>query len=727
MSQKNKLKLICFFMLLTQNLIAQNIIKHQVVKGESVSNIAEKYKVTPSEIYKLNPDILNGFDENTIILIPTKEVLSKNKDINIVKSEIKENEKRYHIVLSDETLYSLAKKFNTTVEALEIENPEIKDGIKVDQKLIIPVNNEVVLIPTKNISNALYDDKNFHIVQPKETLYGIAKKYNLTPKDLIDLNPEVSENLKEGFKLKINKNTNDKEIKNNTDVQNIKDAEVLHKIIEGETLYSISRKYNVNIQDILNKNTSLSENVKIDETIIIPLKSIEFNNKKNEIVKTQSDIHIVEKGETLYGISKKYKLTLDEILKLNPNSTENIQEGNELIIKNNSNNSKIENKDTDINKNIESQNNTVNDKQINGKTFKSLNNTLSKNFKEISILVPFNFESQDIKSVEFQNKLRKDVFLNLALDFYAGALIAIDSLKKTNINVKINFLDSNESKNSTMISLIPNRIKDSDVIIGPFYQKNVEEVAKLYPTIPVISPLSKESLKPLKNLYQSMPSSEYLKTKTFKYLLQKNEKVVAIIDKSKKETRSLIKNEFKDISLASINDKGNFNMDSLYIQLKKDKLNYLLIESSGLSSILSILNTVNTIKSKGYNTQLVILDMNKNYESDDVFPKLIKTDFIYPSISKPNEEKIGKKFNKIYKQRYNTNSSVYALRGFDVVFDTATRITQESDFETTANNFITSHIEYKFDYQKNPDGDGYVNNGIYFLKYNKEMKIVEIE
>ena len=278
-----------------------------------------------------------------------------------------------------------------------------------------------------------------------------------------------------------------------------------------------------------------------------------------------------------------------------------------------------------------------------------------------------------------------------------------------------------------MISLIPNRIKDSDVIIGPFYQKNVEEVANLYPTIPVISPLSKESLKPLKNLYQSMPSSEYLKTKTFKYLLQKNEKVVALIDKSKKETRSLIKNEFKDISLASINDKGNFNIDSLYIQLKKDKLNYLLIESSGLSSILSILNTVNTIKSKGYNTQLVILDMNKNYESDDVFPKLIKTDFIYPSISKPNEEKIGKKFNKIYKQRYNTNSSVYAMRGFDVVYDTATRITQESDFETTANNFITSHIEYKFDYQKNPDGDGYVNNGIYFLKYNKEMKIVEIE
>lgn len=727
MSQKNKLKLICFFMLLTQNLIAQNIIKHQVVKGESVSNIAEKYKVTPSEIYKLNPDILNGFDENNIILIPTKEVLSKNKDINIVKSEIKENEKRYHIVLSDETLYSLAKKFNTTVEALERENPEIKDGIKVDQKLIIPVNNDVVLISTKNISIALYEDKNFHIVQPKETLYGIAKKYNLTLKDLIDLNPEVSENLKEGFKLKINKNTNDKEIKNNIDAQNLKDGEVLHKVIEGETLYSISRKYNVNIQDILNKNTSLSENVKIDETIIIPSKSIESNNKKNEIVKAQSNIHIVEKGETLYGISKKYNLTLDEILKLNPNSTENIQEGDELILKNNSNNPKIENKDTVINKNIESQNNTVNDKQINGKTFKSLNSTLSKNFKEISILVPFNFESQDIKSVEFQNKLRKDVFLNLALDFYAGALIAIDSLKKTNINIKINFLDSNESKNTTMISLIPNRIKDSDVIIGPFYQKNVEEVANLYPTIPVISPLSKESLKPLKNLYQSMPSSEYLKTKTFKYLLQKNEKVVALIDKSKKETRSLIKNEFKDISLASINDKGNFNIDSLYIQLKKDKLNYLLIESSGLSSILSILNTVNTIKSKGYNTQLVILDMNKNYESDDVFPKLIKTDFIYPSISKPNEEKIGKKFNKIYKQRYNTNSSVYAMRGFDVVYDTATRITQESDFETTANNFITSHIEYKFDYQKNPDGDGYVNNGIYFLKYNKEMKIVEIE
>ena len=224
-----------------------------------------------------------------------------------------------------------------------------------------------------------------------------------------------------------------------------------------------------------------------------------------------------------------------------------------------------------------------------------------------------------------------------------------------------------------------------------------------------------------------MPSSEYLKTKTFDYLIQKKEKIIALIDKNKKETRLLIKSSYKNISLAAINDKGSFILDSLYIHLKKDKLNYLVVESSGLSSILNILNTVSTIKSKGYKTQVVILDMNKNYESDDIFPKIMKIDFIYPSFSKPNEEKSGKRFNKIYKQKYNTNASVYAIRGFDVVFDTATRITQESDFNTIGNNYTTSHLEYKFDYQKNPDGDGYVNNGVYFLKYNKEMKIVEIE
>jgi hypothetical protein len=119
--------------------------------------------------------------------------------------------------------------------------------------------------------------------------------------------------------------------------------------------------------------------------------------------------------------------------------------------------------------------------------------------------------------------------------------------------------------------------------------------------------------------------------------------------------------------------------------------------------------------------------MNKTYESEEIFSKIYKQDFMYPSISKPNEENSGTTFNKIYKQKYNSNASIYAIRGFDVVFDTATRITQLENFEEIANKSITNHLEYKFDYQKNKLGEGYVNQGIYFLKYSKDMKIIEVE
>jgi hypothetical protein len=117
------------------------------------------------------------------------------------------------------------------------------------------------------------------------------------------------------------------------------------------------------------------------------------------------------------------------------------------------------------------------------------------------------------------------------LDVISTTILAEFAL---NVNVKFNFFDSNETKNSSNVVSISNKINLSDVIIGPFYQNNAEETAKLLPNIPVISPLSKENTNAIKNLYQSMPSSDYVKIKTFDYLAQKNglSIIIEIIKKS---------------------------------------------------------------------------------------------------------------------------------------------------------------------------------------------------
>ena len=72
MMMMNNLKFIIllFFFWISFNNFAQENIKHTVVKGETITNIFQKYNVTPSDIYSLNPEVLNGLQENNILIIP---------------------------------------------------------------------------------------------------------------------------------------------------------------------------------------------------------------------------------------------------------------------------------------------------------------------------------------------------------------------------------------------------------------------------------------------------------------------------------------------------------------------------------------------------------------------------------------------------------------------------------------------------------------------------------
>jgi len=109
-----------FFFSLSSIASAQNYVKHTVAKGETITQIAAKYKVTPFDIYKLNPDSQTGIKENDIILIPPA---------GSAKTAVSG---KTHIAAGKETLYSISRMYNVNVDELKKLNPEaIKDGLKV--------------------------------------------------------------------------------------------------------------------------------------------------------------------------------------------------------------------------------------------------------------------------------------------------------------------------------------------------------------------------------------------------------------------------------------------------------------------------------------------------------------------------------------------------------------------------------------------------------------------
>src|SRR5690606_35607054 len=108
--------------------------------------------------------------------------------------------------------------------------------------------------------------------------------------------------------------------------------------------------------------------------------------------------------------------------------------------------------------------------------------------------------------------INNDVFLNMILDFYAGVQIALDEIQNKNIPLTIHIVDSEESNRSMNIELLKNKFdfNETDVIIGPFFQKNVDALSKAFEgtSTVIVSPLSTERGQPFPNLVHTMPSED---------------------------------------------------------------------------------------------------------------------------------------------------------------------------------------------------------------------------
>jgi len=112
---------------------------------------------------------------------------------------------------------------------------------------------------------------------------------------------------------------------------------IVHKIEKGHTLYSISKKYNIELADIVNANPQIDKGLKAGEELLIPAGVAEkpmptINQKERKAVKTAEISHEVQPGETLFSISKKYDVTDKEIIDKNPSAQKGIRAGETLLI-----------------------------------------------------------------------------------------------------------------------------------------------------------------------------------------------------------------------------------------------------------------------------------------------------------------------------------------------------------------------------------------------------------
>ena len=226
---------------------------HKVEKGETITQIALKYKTTPTAIYKINPDSQSGIQENQILSIPDGILQQKN---NLV-----------HIVGPKETLYGLATKYNVKIEALRNANEEsLINGLKIGQELIIPKFSE-------------YEKSAF--------------------------NPQIS---------------------------NADNSKITHKVMSKESFFSIARLYNVSVQDLDNANSDIFKiGLQVGQNLVIPNKRKTLDGRAR-IINSETIFHDVQPKETKYAIAKKYGITIEQLESQNPEIVNGLIQGNKLAI-----------------------------------------------------------------------------------------------------------------------------------------------------------------------------------------------------------------------------------------------------------------------------------------------------------------------------------------------------------------------------------------------------------
>lgn len=233
----------------------------------------------------------------------------------------------FHDVVQGDTKYSISQKYNVSIEDLEKFNPEIKNGLRVNTKLLIPkelMQKDEKPAPARTVGPGFTTYK----VKVGETLYSIAKEHEVSIADIRKNNPQLADGLKAGMELSIPP----KGIKETQPEKKEDTGDKTHTVQQGETLYSLAIKYHVGVADIKKANPQLEEDgLKTGMVLNIPEPREEV---KEEIAIREAQkayyVHVVKKTETAYSLSRKYEITLDSLYILNPKATDGLRIGQEL-------------------------------------------------------------------------------------------------------------------------------------------------------------------------------------------------------------------------------------------------------------------------------------------------------------------------------------------------------------------------------------------------------------
>jgi len=555
---------------------------------------------------------LSGFILTGLLLLSLITIAQNN---NYPVTTINGKEYYQYKVQPSEGLLSIGRKFNIPADEIIKATPEVKTGLKVGQQILIPVSKK----SGKKLISKTSPVQEFtqYKVEKKQTLFSIGRKFKVSEEDIIKYNPGNDHGLKEGTILKI------------------------PKFIKED-----------NKKEFDNKNTEkvLSSNIK----------PTQGDKKENSDKKQKYITYKVQQDETLFSISRRFKVEIAEIIKLNPGSDSKLVVGSELKIPPVAvSKSKAPKKDSLV---LESKSTKEENKIV------EKSNTINKFEKKtikIAYLLPLMLDQPKI-----------DPSVERFVNFYEGSLLAINEAKQSGISLEINTYDTEKSEERTAEILNSAELKTMDLIIGPAFSNQVPLVEnfakenKINTLIPFSSKVSDIDSNPYLFQFNPGQDSELDLLSDMIFGKFKNTHIVfaelddiSPLDEGRIRVEALKKKMTKEHRNFSSIEFINPETVNLKTALKKGEKNLIIFNSDKLSSVSPYLNSL-TSESLAYD---IVLFKQYNWRNQN--EKMPQSIFISPFITKFDLSSING-FNQQYDQYFGkdvaTDSPRFDLLGYDL-------------------------------------------------------------
>lgn len=542
---------------------------HVVEKGQTLYSISKAYLVTQDELQVLNPQISNGLQLGQELRIPMV------KDL-VEKPVVQEPSFIYHIVKKSETLSSIARIYSVDEDAIRKFNSLKTDDIQPDAVLRIPMDYSA-LMKTSNAEKPVQKNEfTEYQIAEKETLYSISKKFGVTIADLLEWNPELQNGPKIGQKIQIGKPTvKAKNVETNPYIE--------HKVSRKESLYGIARMYQISIDSLKLFNPGLTEAINDGQVILIP------KDRKQAAFITHTPQHKEKTSE----IAENYSISEQKLKEANPGIGEKISKDETIKIP-------VSNTETEKLSNKEPNLVNVKEDPICPADYKYIN----QEFK-VAIMLPFSLSEYDSLAFNQKGKKQKDYPYFKYIQFYEGALLALDTLEKQGLKAKIHVYDVSKDVDETKKLLLKHELKSMDLFICVVFSKNFELIADFAKkqNIPVVNAISKRDdiVKDNPMVFKAMPSDGSQAESIVNYLKKKHVRQNVIILRANKyqgvelcsKLNTQIKNLFKTNYPGSRVVYLNDSLSKLGANLKPGYDNILISVAENQAYIMDLLRVLN--------------------------------------------------------------------------------------------------------------------------------------